>query len=185
MCYPRHRPQLPKAFRCDTSIGGKGKGKGKVTPLQARLWPRGGQRYSTTLPRTRRQKKVSGQRHAPAAIYPRERPGTHCTGGWVGPRAGLDDGKTRPHRDSIPEPSSPQSVAIPTELPGPQSFKAQQLFHVPPGLTFRILHGAQITFKCSVWTFTLYSVNRWVTKVKNVYFAVGTESLYKPDTFRL
>jgi hypothetical protein len=34
---------------------------------------------------------LSGQRHAPAALYPRERtPGTHCTGGWVGPRAGLD-----------------------------------------------------------------------------------------------
>ena len=33
---------------------------------------------------------VRGQRHAPAALYPRERPGTHCTGGWVGPRAGLD-----------------------------------------------------------------------------------------------
>ena len=28
---------------------------------------------------------------------PRERPGTHCTGGWVGPRAGLDRcGKSRP-----------------------------------------------------------------------------------------
>ena len=24
------------------------------------------------------------QRHAPAAPYPRVRPGTHCTGGWVG-----------------------------------------------------------------------------------------------------
>jgi hypothetical protein len=36
-----------------------------------------------------------------------ERPGTHCTGGWVGPRAGVDRcGKSRPHRDSIPEPSS-------------------------------------------------------------------------------
>ena len=36
-----------------------------------------------------------------------ERPGTHCIGGWVGPRAGLDGcGKSRPHRDSIPEPSS-------------------------------------------------------------------------------
>ena len=23
---------------------------------------------------------VRGQRHAPVAIYPRERPGTHCTG---------------------------------------------------------------------------------------------------------
>jgi hypothetical protein len=26
----------------------------------------------------------------PRPFYPRERPGTHCTGGWVGPRAGLD-----------------------------------------------------------------------------------------------
>jgi hypothetical protein len=35
---------------------------------------------------------VSGQRHAPAALYPREKgpPRTHCTGGWVGPKAGLD-----------------------------------------------------------------------------------------------
>jgi len=33
---------------------------------------------------------VSGQQHAPAALYPRERPGTHFTGGWAGPRAGLD-----------------------------------------------------------------------------------------------
>jgi hypothetical protein len=36
-------------------------------------------------------------------LYPRERPGTHCTGGWVDPRAGLDVcEKSRPHRDSIP-----------------------------------------------------------------------------------
>jgi hypothetical protein len=32
----------------------------------------------------------------PGRLYPRERPGTHCTGGWVGPRAGLDRcGKSR------------------------------------------------------------------------------------------
>jgi hypothetical protein len=31
---------------------------------------------------------VSGQRHAPAR--PRFTPGTLWTGGWVGPRAGLD-----------------------------------------------------------------------------------------------
>ena len=43
---------------------------------------------------------VRGQRHVLANIYLRERPGTHCTGGWVGPRAGLDRcGKSRPHRD--------------------------------------------------------------------------------------
>jgi hypothetical protein len=26
----------------------------------------------------------------PRPLYPWERPGTHCTGGWVGPRVGLD-----------------------------------------------------------------------------------------------
>jgi hypothetical protein len=34
---------------------------------------------------------VSGQHHAPAALYPWGKdPGTHWRGGWVGPRAGLD-----------------------------------------------------------------------------------------------
>jgi hypothetical protein len=34
---------------------------------------------------------VSGQRHTPAALYPRERTcGTHLIRGWVGPRGGLD-----------------------------------------------------------------------------------------------
>jgi hypothetical protein len=43
-----------------------------------------------------------GQRHTPAAFYLRERPGTYCTGGGVGPRAGLDKlEKSRLHRDSI------------------------------------------------------------------------------------
>jgi hypothetical protein len=32
---------------------------------------------------------VGGQNHAPATLPPGKRPGTHCTGGWVAPRAGL------------------------------------------------------------------------------------------------
>jgi len=51
--------------------------------------------------------EVGVQRHA-LASYPRERPGTHCIGGWVGPRASLDGcGKSRPHQDLIPGPTSP------------------------------------------------------------------------------
>jgi hypothetical protein len=51
---------------------------------------------------------VSGQRHAPAALYPRGKdPGTHWIGGWVGPRAGLDAGARRkiicPCRGSNPD----------------------------------------------------------------------------------
>ena len=51
---------------------------------------------------------MRGQRHVPAALYPRERPGTHCTGGWVGPSTCLDMwGKSRLHRDSIPRTVQP------------------------------------------------------------------------------
>ena len=33
---------------------------------------------------------MGGQHHAPADLPPGKRPGTHCIGGWVGPRDGLD-----------------------------------------------------------------------------------------------
>jgi hypothetical protein len=40
---------------------------------------------------------VGGWRHALAALSPEKRPGIHCTGGWVGPKAGLDGcGRSRP-----------------------------------------------------------------------------------------
>jgi hypothetical protein len=51
---------------------------------------------------------MGGQHHAPAALSSGKRSGTHCIGGWVGPRIGLDGfGKSRPHRDSIIGQSSP------------------------------------------------------------------------------
>ena len=40
---------------------------------------------------------VGGYRHVPAALPLGKRLFTHCTGGWMGPRAGLDGcGKSRP-----------------------------------------------------------------------------------------
>jgi hypothetical protein len=63
---------------------------------------------------------MGGQRHATAALPAGKRVATRCIGGWLGPRAGLDGcGKSRPHRDSIPVPSRPWWVAIPTELSRP------------------------------------------------------------------
>jgi hypothetical protein len=57
-------------------------------------------------------------------LYPREKPGTHCIGGWVGPRADLDGcGKSRPDRDSIPGRPARSVVAIPTDLSQPQSLR--------------------------------------------------------------
>jgi len=50
---------------------------------------------------------VSGQQHAPAALYPWERPGAYFTGGWVDPRAGLDGWKISSLPGFDPGPSSP------------------------------------------------------------------------------
>jgi hypothetical protein len=60
--------------------------KSKAVPLHAveTLGWRGG--IAPNHSRPRHQMGVSGQRHAPAELYPGERtPGTHWTGGWVGP----------------------------------------------------------------------------------------------------
>jgi len=73
---------------------------------------------------------VSGQQHAPAVLNPRERPGTHCTGGWVGPRAGLDGRKISPHRDSILGPiyNYNKSKAIPLQAwKGPEGSRRLRL----------------------------------------------------------
>jgi hypothetical protein len=40
----------------------------------------------------------------PWSLYSRERPDTHCIGGWVGPRAVLDEcGKSRPNEIQFPD----------------------------------------------------------------------------------
>ena len=88
-----------------------------------------------------------GSASRPGRSLPRKRHGTHCTGGWVGPRAGLDRcGKSRHHRDSIRGPSSPWPVAIPTELPGPCMWGTLSLFVWYLWQNFKYLSFAQERF---------------------------------------
>ena len=47
----------------------------------------------------------------PLLLYPRGRPGTHCIGGWVGLRAGLDRcGKSRPPPGFDPRTVKPVAI---------------------------------------------------------------------------
>ena len=92
---------------------------------------------------------VGGQHHAPA----RERLGIHCTGGWVGLGTGLDRcGKSRPHRDWIPGPSSSQRVAIlttPSLLPIQHLYfsntKMSDIGHTTP--VIRVYHKTVVNIK--------------------------------------
>jgi hypothetical protein len=67
-----------------------GKGKSKVHPRTGHERREGEYRHSSTLSLTLVLGGVGGQRHAPAAVSPGKRPGTHFIGGWVGSRDGLD-----------------------------------------------------------------------------------------------
>ena len=60
-------------------------GEGKDHPRTGHEGPEGKQRYSCTLSLTSALDEVGGQGHAPAALPPGMRPGTHCIGSWVGP----------------------------------------------------------------------------------------------------
>jgi hypothetical protein len=65
----------------------------KADPLHATEALAGERRFSSYSFSTSALDKVSGQRHAPAALYPREMtppPRTNFIGGWVRLRAGLD-----------------------------------------------------------------------------------------------
>jgi hypothetical protein len=84
---------------------------------------------------------------APWPLYPRERPSTHCIGGWVGIRASLDGcGKSHPppgfdHRTVQPVASRYTDWAKPAhkrgepkhweKTPAPESLRAPQISHVP------------------------------------------------------
>lgn len=80
-------------------------GKGHPTTFLCRHRGRWGH---SSYPLATRHYKVSGQNDAPAALHPRKtRYPLQKKLGWDG------HGKSRLHRDAIPEPSTPQPVHIP------------------------------------------------------------------------
>jgi hypothetical protein len=89
-----HRPiiiviyfQFFKQYQCHFFYG-----KDKFHLITGHDDPQREYRHIYTFSLTSALDGVSGQRHVPAAL-PLERPGTHCTGGWVGPRVSHDGGE--------------------------------------------------------------------------------------------
>jgi len=80
----------------------------KVHPRTGHESPEGKQMYGSTLSLILALDGGWVVNATPQPLYPREKPGTHCIGGRVGPRAGVEGcGKSLPPRDSILGPSSP------------------------------------------------------------------------------
>jgi hypothetical protein len=101
----------------------KVKGKGKIHPRTGHESPEG-ERYSSTLSLTSALGRVGGQRHAPAALPPGKRPGNHCVGRWVGPRAGLDGcGKSHPTGIRSPDRQTRSESLCRLRFPGPRRMR--------------------------------------------------------------
>ena len=64
----------------------KGKNKGKGHPITGHEGPEGEQMYSCTLPSTSALDGSGCSTPRPGRFTPKERPGTHCIGGWVSPQ---------------------------------------------------------------------------------------------------
>jgi hypothetical protein len=91
-----------------------GYGKGKDHPRICHEDTEGEYRNSSTFSLTSALKLGWVVNASPRPLYPWERPGTHCIGGWVCPRFAQDGcGKSLLFRDSIP---SPWRVAVPDTL---------------------------------------------------------------------
>ena len=72
------------------------KGKVKMHPITGNEGPDEELKYSSTLSLTSALGGSGWSTPRPDRCAPRERPGTHCIGGWVGPRADLEGcGKLR------------------------------------------------------------------------------------------
>ena len=65
-------------------------GEGKVHPMTGQEGPGMEKRYSSTLSLNLGDILEWVVNATPRPFYLLEKPGTHCIGGWVGPRAGQD-----------------------------------------------------------------------------------------------
>ena len=84
--------------------------KVKVLLITGHWGPEGESRYSPTLSWPRNLDGSGWSAPCPSHFYPQERPSTHCTEGWVGPRAGLA-GCTKSHPPLWFDPRTVQPIA--------------------------------------------------------------------------
>jgi hypothetical protein len=88
----------------------------------------------------------------PGRLYPRERPGTHCTGGWVGPGAGLDRcGKSRPTGITYIMKGKPRGQDVTSQIQGNQvnsitilRFPLQHSTFLPYSVLYPLLYSCLI-----------------------------------------
>jgi hypothetical protein len=92
--------------------------------------------------------------------------------GWT-PGPVWTGGKSRPHRDSIPERPAHSSVAIPTELPGPHKTYCTQFCYKILITGISILHSNSYILLCQIFNENNYKDHNMVTRRPVRYASVS------------
>jgi hypothetical protein len=103
---------------------------------------------------------MGGQRHAPAALPSGKRPGTHCIGGWVGPRPGLDGcGKSHPNGIRSSDRPARSELLFRLSYPGPflklhtENIKRSEIWTIMWPWKTKLNGPALSKFLTSIFTF--------------------------------
>ena len=95
---------------------------------------------------------MGGQRHAPAALPPGKRPGTHCAGEWVG-----SEGQSGRMRKISPSPEfDPRTVQPVASHDTAWAIPAHTLSEVPVTNTELLSENVNSTFDSDVFLLTNY-----------------------------
>jgi len=134
---------IPAHQNTKCSICRQGKGKHTVHPATDHEGPEVEYRYSSTLPFT--SALYGGGQSMPRPLYHRGRPDTHCIGGWVGSRVGLDGcGKSRPNWIWHPDYPADSESLYWLNYPGPLCIQASVGKHC----NFRAATGTSSSCGC-------------------------------------
>ena len=96
----------------------------------------------------------------PRPLYPRERPGTRCIGGWVGPGAGLDGcGKSLPHLIRSPDRAARSESLYRLSYPGPplSKYESRNAKLTDPNFRYRP-HSRTLTYSLQILRSGLFSL---------------------------
>jgi hypothetical protein len=108
------------------------------------------------------------QQHAPAALNPRDRPGTHCTEGWVGPRAGLDGRKILPP-PGIRSPNLPARSQSLYRLSYPAHCNYNNHYELKKCTQIQITRRLKYKFKFKIIDYIFNIRNKCVLYIKYLY----------------
>ena len=137
----------------------------------------------------------------PQPLYPRERPGTHCIGGWVGSRTGLEGcGKSRPPTGFDPRTVQPVASRytgwdIPTHIHKTDTEICKVIYYVC-SCECGVNSLREICRRFNIWTRHLWKKftsrpcisiagnKRWVVYVGRQEWKVGLVLCYQSRSFK-